>query len=122
MKRHIVCLCSSTRFSEAYQRANLDHTLAGHIVLTIGCDMRTDAALFEGLPETTLNAIKAGLDVLHLDKIAMADEVHILNVGGYIGESTTRELVYAQQLGKKITFLEEPGSNKKHPDPRHEPS
>lgn len=38
----IVCLCGSTRFGEAYQKANLEETLAGKIVLTIGCDMKSD--------------------------------------------------------------------------------
>jgi hypothetical protein len=46
------------------------------------------------------------LDELHLRKIDLADEVLILNVGGYIGESTKRELAYAQQWGKAIRFLE----------------
>lgn len=96
----IVCLCGSTRFSEAFQAANLRETLAGNIVLTIGLDMKSDAAL--GLPEDT----KAKLDELHLRKIDLADEVLILNVGGYIGESTARELAYARERGKAVRFLE----------------
>jgi len=48
------------------------------------------------------------LDELHLRKIELADEVLILNVGGYIGESTRRELQHAQQLGKRVRFLEPP--------------
>ena len=49
---------------------------------------------------------KVKLDELHLRKIDLADEVLILNVGGYIGESTGRELAYARQHGKTIRFLE----------------
>jgi hypothetical protein len=45
-------------------------------------------------------------DVLHLWKIEQADVVRIFNVGGYIGESTARELAYAQRLGKRIDLLE----------------
>ncbi|KKL45680.1 hypothetical protein LCGC14_2353240, partial [marine sediment metagenome] len=44
---------------------------------------------------------------LHLRKIDMADEVLILNVGRYIGESTVRELAYARKQGKIIRWLEE---------------
>jgi len=44
---------------------------------------------------------------LHLRKIDLADEVYILNVGGYIGESTARELAYARDHGKRIRFLEQ---------------
>lgn len=96
----IVCLCGSTRFSDAFQAANLSETLAGNIILTIGCDMKSDAAL--GLPQDT----KAKLDELHLRKIDLADEVLILNVEGYIGESTRRELNYARERGKAVRFLE----------------
>ena len=46
------------------------------------------------------------LDELHLRKIDLADTVWILNVGGYIGESTRKELEYAQRIGKRILFLE----------------
>ena len=97
----VVCLCGSTRFSEAFREANFRETLAGRIVLTIGCDFKSDEAL--GLGESD----KARLDALHLRKIERADEVLILNVGGYVGESTSRELAYAVALGKRVRFLEE---------------
>jgi hypothetical protein len=105
---HIVCLCGSTRFSEAFRQANLRETLAGNIVLTIGCDMRADAELFASTTPAELAQIKAGLDALHRHKIKLADSVLILNVGGYIGESTRAEITYARQLGKPIRFLEDP--------------
>lgn len=104
----IVTLCGSTRFSDAYQKANLEETLAGRIVLTIGCDMRTDAELFEGKTQDELIEVKQRLDDLHLWKVSLSDEVLILNLNGYLGESTARELEYARSLGKKIRFLEEP--------------
>jgi hypothetical protein len=96
----IVCLCGSTRFGDAFRHANLRETLAGKIVLSIGCDFKSDDAL--GLTEHD----KKRLDELHLSKIDLADEVLILNVGQYIGESTTRELEYARQQGKVVRFLE----------------
>lgn len=58
-------------------------------------------------PQLTDPDTKARLDELHLRKIDLADEVLILNVGGYIGESTRRELAYAQSLGKSVRFLED---------------
>jgi hypothetical protein len=105
---HIVCLCGSTRFSEAFRQANLHETLAGNIVLTIGCDMRTDAELFADATPAELAQIKADLDALHKHKIKLADSVLILNVGGYIGESTRSEIAYARHLGKPIRFLHNP--------------
>lgn len=104
----IVCLCGSTRFGEAYQQANLEETLAGRIVLTVGCDTKSDGDLFANKSPGELEEIKAQLDWLHFRKIDLADEVLILNVGGYIGESTRRERDYAQKQGKKIRWLEIP--------------
>lgn len=101
----VVCLCGSTRFGEAFRKANLRETLAGKIVLSVGCDIHSDAELIE-LGEM-LESTKAMLDALHLKKIDMADEVLILNVGGYIGESTGRELEYATRHGKRVRFLED---------------
>lgn len=104
-QKPIVCLCGSTRFSQAFHEANLRETLEGRIVLSIGCDFKSDTDLLlagELTPED-----KGRLDELHLHKIDLADEVLILNVGGYTGQSTRREIAYAQELGKPIRWLEE---------------
>ena len=95
----IVCLCGSGRFREAFEQAEFEETLQGKIVLTIGCNTHDVARTDE------LKHHKPRLDDLHMRKIDLADEVLILNVGGYIGESTSRELEYAKQSGKKIRFL-----------------
>lgn len=112
----IVCLCGSTRFSKAFQEANLMETLAGKIVLTIGCDLKPDQEIFEGVFgekiferigfQGTIDRMKEKLDELHLRKIDLANEVLILNVGGYVGESTRREMTYAYNRMKRIRFLE----------------
>ena len=102
----IVCLCGSTRFSDAFRKAALDETLAGRIVLSIGCDMKDDNELFGHLDDDQRVRIKSGLDELHLRKIDLAHEVFILNVGGYVGESTRREVLYARMQGKCIRWLE----------------
>lgn len=104
----IVCLCGSTRFSQTFHEANLRETLAGKIVLSIGCDFKSDTDLL--LAGTLTNTDKERLDQLHLRKIDLSNEVLILNVGGYIGDSTMRELTYAKAQGKRIRFLE-PGGN-----------
>jgi len=98
----VVCLCGSTRFGDAYAAADLAETLAGRMVLSVGCYTASDSAL--GI--TPDSATKAMLDELHLRKIDAADEVLILNVGGYIGDSTWAELCYALGQGKRIRFLE----------------
>ena len=98
----IVCLCGSTRFMDAFFEQGWIETLKGKIVLSVGvCKHAEDHG-----GEVLSPAICAMLDELHLRKIDLADEVMILNVGGYVGESTRKELVYAKTKGKKITFLE----------------
>ncbi len=49
---------------------------------------------------------KAVLDALHLHKIDLADRVLIVNPGGYIGDSTRREIAYAQAASKPVTFTD----------------
>lgn len=102
----IVCLCGSTRFGQAFAEANLRETLSRHIVLSIGCNLRSDAELFADKTPGELVEIKARLDELHLRKIDLADEILVLNVNGYIGDSTRREIEYAKETGKHIRWWE----------------
>jgi len=73
-KPKIVCLCGSTRFSEAFQKAQFEETLAGKIVLTIGSNMKSDTELFKDYSENELKEIIIRLDELHRRKIDLADE------------------------------------------------
>lgn len=100
--RTVVCLCGSTRFMEAFFDMGWQETLAGRIVLSVGVCKHAEHHGAEALGPEVVEA----LDELHLRKIDMADEVLILNVNGYIGESTNNELRYARSKGKAIRFLE----------------
>ena len=100
----IVCLCGSTRFWREFLRANRDETTAGRIVLSVGCFV--GAPSFPVAMEPVTPEAKRKLDELHLRKIDLADEVLVLNVGGYIGESTRNEIKYAEAAGKEIRYLE----------------
>jgi len=102
----IVCLCGSGRFRDAFEQAEYNETLAGKIVLTIGCNTHDVARSAE------LCQHKAMLDELHLRKIELADEVLVLNVGGYVGESTSREIAHARKLNKPIRWLADPLAGK----------
>ena len=101
----IVCLCGSTRFADAFAQANVDETLAGRIVLTV-CGTKPDAELFRHLPQMELDATRIKLAELHRRKIDLADEIVVLNVGGYIGIGTRREIAYALARGKTVRWLE----------------
>ena len=95
----IVCICGSTRFSDEMARANRDLTFAGAIVLAPGVFLRTDR-------QEITDEQKAALDELHLRKIDLADRVLVVNPGGYVGESTTREVAYARATGKPVEFTD----------------
>lgn len=67
-------------------------TLKGNIVLAPG--------VFGPIDEET----KQMLDKLHRQRIDMADEVLVIDVDGYIGESTRGEIHYAETHGKHIRY------------------
>lgn len=96
----IVCLCGSGRFSKEFKDAESQETLLGKIVLTIGCNTKDVAR------DMDWSHVKPMLDELHLRKIDLADEILVLNVGGYIGDSTQKEIEYATKQGKRIRYLE----------------
>ncbi|WP_276621819.1 hypothetical protein [Sharpea azabuensis] len=59
------------------------------------------------MDEGTLTKTKEMLDDMHKRKIDMADEIFVINVGGYIGDSTRSEINYAIERGKKVRYLED---------------
>jgi hypothetical protein len=108
----IVVLCGSTRFHQEFQRANYEETMAGRIVLTVGFYRCYAESVEHSRTEVHGESIgctadqKIALDELHKRKIDLADEVFVLNVGGYIGDSTRSEIEYAEALGMPIRYLE----------------
>jgi hypothetical protein len=104
----VVCLCGSTRFREAFEIANMDETLRGNIVISVGMFGHTDHP--SGSKHVTADGdetqeVKKMLDELHLRKIDLSSEVLIVNVGDYIGSSTRREIEYAYSKGKVVRFM-----------------
>lgn len=59
------------------------------------------------MDDGTLTKTKIMLDDMHKRKIDLADEIFVINVGGYVGESTKSEIEYAKSIGKKVNYLEE---------------
>ncbi len=99
-KYNVITLCGSTRFKDAFMEAQKRLTLEGNIVISVG--------LFghAGDEEVWTEGTKKMLDDMHKRKIDMADEIFVINVGGYIGESTRSEIEYAKRMGKGIRYLE----------------
>ena len=99
-KYKVITLCGSTRFKDQFMEAQKRLTLGGNIVISVG--------LFghSGDEEVWKPGTKEMLDDMHRAKIDMADEIFVINVGRYIGESTRSEIEYALVHGKQVRYLE----------------
>ena len=102
-KYKVITLCGRTRFKDEFMKAQKRLTLEGNIVISVG--------LFghSGDDEVWTDGTKEMLDDMHKRKIDMADEIYVINVGGYIGSSTRSEIEYAEATGKTVRYLEESG-------------
>jgi len=119
-KPKIVCLCGSTRFRRQFADANFRETMAGRIVLSVG---------FASTVYRPTEEEKLALDVLHMRKIELADEILVIDaevlcciVCGspdecscevcrvsrrYWGQSTSNEIAHAKALGKPVRYWSE---------------
>ena len=103
----IITLCGSTKFKNEFLKVQKDLTLQGNIVISVGLFGHSgDTEVWENMDEGTRTKTKEMLDDMHKRKIDMADEIFVINVGGYIGESTKSEIEYAKVLNKSINYLE----------------
>jgi len=95
----IVTLCGSTKFKDEFLEVMKELTLKGKIVISVELWAHSGDAVTEEQ--------KRILDELHLRKIDMADSIFVINVNGYIGESTKKEIEYALNKSKKVIYLEQ---------------
>jgi hypothetical protein len=106
-KSTVVCLCGSSKFAEQHQQVMMDETLKGNIVIPMGLYGHADFP--KGAKAACSDAdegdkVKQMLDKLHFAKIDMADEIFVVDVAGYIGSSTSREIEYANSNGKNVRY------------------
>lgn len=95
----VITLCGSTRFKEDFERVNRELTLAGNIVISVGC--------FGHSGDVFSDEQKIMLDDIHKRKIDMADAIYVINKDGYIGSSTRSEINYAIRTGKRVIYMED---------------
>ncbi|MGW2091063.1 hypothetical protein [Promicromonospora sukumoe] len=98
---------------------NTNHKFAGtqdtgnQISSTPAADNQTDGAPVTDDQHTSTRLTddqRATLGALHLAKIDLADRVVVVNPGGYVGESTRREIRYAHRTGKPVEYTDPPGA------------
>ena len=71
--------------------------LKDYNVISVGC--------FGHSGDVFTDEQKIMLDDMHKRKIDMADEIFVINVDGYIGNSTKSEIEYAETHNKKVNYL-----------------
>ncbi len=104
-KYKVVTLCGSTRFKDEFYQIQKELTLKECIVISVGLFGHSgDEEVWENMDEGTLTKTKLMLDDMHKRKIDMADEIFVIDVNGYIGESTKSEIAYAKEHNKPITY------------------
>lgn len=97
----VITLCGSTRFKDEFLEVQKKLTLQGNIVISVGLFSHSDGQ--ENMNEDTLKML---IDI-HKRKIDMSDSIYVINVGGYIGNTTKSEIEYAKKQGKVVKYLEE---------------
>jgi len=94
----VITLCGSIKFKNEFIETQKELTLKGNIVISVG--------LFGHSDDIFTEEEKIMLDDMHKRKIDMADEIFVINVDGYIGNSTKSEIEYAISHNKNVRFLE----------------
>ncbi len=98
-KRKVITLCGSTKNEALFHELNSKLTLTGMVVFSCGVFVHTRSAKLS-YPQ------KQMLDQIHFDKIRMSDAIYVINLGGYIGDSTRKEITFAEAEGKEIHYHE----------------
>ena len=87
-KYKVITLCGSIKYKDIFLKVQENLTLKGNIVF---------------MPNFFTNIKK---EEIRLDAKKMLDEIYVINLNGYIGESTKSEIEYANSKGKNISYLE----------------
>lgn len=106
----IICICGSTKFADHHAICRWEFEKLGDIVLMINYlpAWYAEQQGWDGHDHFGEKAgLKKQLDELHFRKIDLADRVFVINVDGYIGESTRNEIEYAKKHGKPVSYLED---------------
>src|SRR5436190_24180994 len=107
-KPKVTTLCGSTRFPQAHYLAQMHLSLLGRIVIPLGLQGHGDepkGAKFLTSDGDESKTEKQDLDTLHFRKIDESDSIFVINVGGYVGSSTSRAMQYALESDKDVDWM-----------------
>ncbi len=93
----IITLCGSTKFKKEFREVEAVLALEGNIVLSVN--------FFEQSDDILLTAEQFSvLEKVHQRKIEMCDEIFVIDVNNYIGESTKKEIRFAEEYKKPVRY------------------
>lgn len=98
-KAKVITMCGSLKFINEIMKHSEKLELEGNCVLSIIYPIHED---MDHYTEEQINLF----GILHKQKIDMSDAIFVVNVNGYIGNSTRSEIEYAVQNGKEVIYLE----------------
>lgn len=95
----VVTICGSMRFAKEMQDIARDLELKyGYAVIQCVYNINQNQYTKHEL-ENIVNA--------HWKKIDISDMIYVVNIDGYIGESTKNEIAYALKNGKQVCYHED---------------
>ena len=94
----VVTICGSIRYSKEMIKISADLELKNGYAV-IQCIYNIDKDNYEGF-DTNI------LDKIHRKKIDISDAIYVVNINGYIGNSTKNEIEYAKKNNKEIIYHE----------------
>ena len=94
----VITICGSMKFIQEMMEISEKIELQGNVVLLpIYNPSRPNKESF------TIEEI-AMLDKMHRERIKISDAILVVNVNGYIGDSTKSEIEFAKSLNKEIIY------------------
>lgn len=94
----VITICGSMRYSKQMMKIAEELELKdGYAV--IQCVYNIDEQRYEGIDASIL-------DKIHRKKIDICDAIYVVNIDGYIGNTTKKEIEYAKNNGKEVIYHE----------------
>ena len=98
MQIKVITICGSMRYSKEMMKIAEELELKDGYA-DIQCVYNVDGQKYEGIYASIL-------DKIHRKKIDISDAIYVVNIDGYIGNSTRNEIEYAKNNGKEVIYHE----------------
>ena len=96
----VITVCGSYKFKKEMNEITERMALQGNCMLT-------PIELTKPNKEAYSKEEAMMIDKMHKEKIKLSDAILVVNVNGYIGDSTKSEIEYAKSLHKEILYYEQ---------------